>query len=183
LNPPPFLPSSSLHQNPIGDLHQRDVDPSGKGMTPWREGLRRGRLGFDGVGGVAAANGWRSERGWRPRLERGGRLHKIKGRGRLKNPKGLREGRLGLGGTSGPDQEPRPNSFTHQPPTPAHESDQKFYCFTGECFPKNSQPQKRTTRKKEGKKRNKERINSNFSSLQTGYHNIRLGFNTISKTQ
>jgi hypothetical protein len=34
-------------------LHQRDVDPSGKGMAPWREGLEEGRLGFDGgeVGG------------------------------------------------------------------------------------------------------------------------------------
>jgi hypothetical protein len=87
-------------------------------MAPWREGLRRGRLGFDGGGGVAAENGWRIERGWRPRLEGGGRLHKRKGRGRLKNPKGLGDGRLGLGGTSGPDQEPRPNSFTRQPPTP-----------------------------------------------------------------
>jgi hypothetical protein len=47
-----------------------------------------------------------------------GRLHKRKGRG-LKNPKGLGEGRLGLGGTSGPNQEPRPNSFTRQPPTPS----------------------------------------------------------------
>jgi hypothetical protein len=53
-------------------------------MEPWREGLEEGRLGFDGGGGVAAANGWRSDRGRHPRLERGGRLHKRKGRGRLK---------------------------------------------------------------------------------------------------
>jgi hypothetical protein len=53
LNRPSFLPSSSLHQKPPGDLHQRDIDPSGRGMTPWREGLEEGRLGFDGgeVGG------------------------------------------------------------------------------------------------------------------------------------
>jgi hypothetical protein len=36
-----------------------------------------------------------------------------------KNPKGLGEGRLGLGGTSGSDQEPRPNSFTRQPLPPS----------------------------------------------------------------
>jgi hypothetical protein len=42
LNPPPFLPSSSLHQNPIGDMHKRDVDPSGKRMAPRREGLEEG---------------------------------------------------------------------------------------------------------------------------------------------
>jgi hypothetical protein len=41
-------------------------------MAAWREGLEEGQLGFDGGGGVAAANGWRSERGWHPRLERGG---------------------------------------------------------------------------------------------------------------
>jgi hypothetical protein len=64
----------------MGDLHQRDVDPSGKGMAPWREGLEEGRLGFDG-GWVAAANGWRSERGWRPRLERGGSCTRDKGGG------------------------------------------------------------------------------------------------------
>jgi hypothetical protein len=56
----------------MGDLHQRDVDPSRKRMAAWREGLEEGQLGFDGGGGVAAANGWRSERGWHPRLERGG---------------------------------------------------------------------------------------------------------------
>jgi hypothetical protein len=41
-----------------------------------------------------------------------------KGEGVVKNPKGLGEGRLGLEGTSGPDQEPRPNLFTRQPRTP-----------------------------------------------------------------
>jgi hypothetical protein len=60
----------------MGDLQQRDVDPSGKEMAPWRQGLEEGQLGFDGGRWVAAANGWRSERGWRPRLERGGQLHK-----------------------------------------------------------------------------------------------------------
>jgi hypothetical protein len=54
--------------------------------------LRRGQLGFDGGGGVAAANGWRSERGWRPRLERGGRLHKRKGRGAAEKSQGIRGG-------------------------------------------------------------------------------------------
>jgi hypothetical protein len=36
-------------------------------------------------------------------------------------------------------------------------------------LPKNSKPEKRTTRKR-SKKNNKKEINSNFSSLQTGYH-------------
>jgi hypothetical protein len=36
LNSPPFLPPSSFHQNPIGDLHQRDEDPSKEGAAPWR---------------------------------------------------------------------------------------------------------------------------------------------------
>jgi hypothetical protein len=34
----------------------------------------------------------------------------------------IRGGWLGLGETSGPDHEPRPNSFTRQLPTPAHET-------------------------------------------------------------
>jgi hypothetical protein len=39
-------------------------------------------------------------------------------------------GRLGLGRASGPDRVSRPNSLTRQLPTTAHESNQKFYCFT-----------------------------------------------------
>jgi hypothetical protein len=35
----PEVLHSSFHQNPIGDLHQRDVDPRGKGAAPW-EGKR-----------------------------------------------------------------------------------------------------------------------------------------------
>jgi hypothetical protein len=42
-------------------LHQRDVDPSGKGMAPWREGLEEGRLGFDG-GEVGGSCKWVEER-------------------------------------------------------------------------------------------------------------------------
>jgi hypothetical protein len=86
----------------MGDLQQRDVDPSGRRMAPWREGLEEVRLGFDGEGGVAAANGWRSERGWRTRLERWGTAAQEIGEGAAeKNPKGLGEGRLGLGGLVG----------------------------------------------------------------------------------
>jgi hypothetical protein len=51
-----------------------------------------------------------------------GQLHKRYGRGRLKKSQGIRGGRLGLGETSGPDHEPRPNSFTRQLLTPAHET-------------------------------------------------------------
>jgi hypothetical protein len=47
----PFPPFFFPPPKPMGDLHQRDVDPSGKGMAPWREGLDEGRLGFDGEGG------------------------------------------------------------------------------------------------------------------------------------
>jgi hypothetical protein len=62
----------------MGDLHQHVVDPSGKGMAPWREGLKEGWLGFDGGRWVAAANVWRSERGWRPRQDtREGAAEKI----------------------------------------------------------------------------------------------------------
>jgi hypothetical protein len=60
-------------------------------MAPCREGLRRGRLGFDGGGGVVAANGWRSERGWRPRLERGGGCTRERG-GAAEKSQGIRGG-------------------------------------------------------------------------------------------
>jgi hypothetical protein len=43
-------------------------------------------------------------------------------------------------GASGPDRVSRPNSLTPQLSIPAHESNQKFYCFTGECFPKIPNP-------------------------------------------
>jgi hypothetical protein len=93
-----------------------------------------------------------------------------KGEGRLKNPKGLREGRLGLGGTSGPDQEPQPNSFTRQPPTPQRMSQTKnSTVLLVNASPKIPNPKSVPPERKKGK-RNKERINSNFSSLQTGYH-------------
>jgi hypothetical protein len=77
-------------------------------------------------------------------------------------------GRLGLRGASGPDRDSRPNSLTRQFPTPAHESNKKFYCFTSECFPKIPNPQSAPPERE----KNKERITSNFSSLLTGYHTL-----------
>jgi hypothetical protein len=63
--------------------------------------------------------------GRRPRAREGRGLHKGEGRGAAEKSKGTR-GRVARvrGETSGPDQDPRPNSFTRQLPTPAHESDQ-----------------------------------------------------------
>jgi hypothetical protein len=65
------------------------------------------------------------------RLERGEGLHKGEGiRGRAARVRGA----------SGPDRVSRPNLHTRQLPTRAHESNQKFYCFTGDCFPKIPNP-------------------------------------------
>jgi hypothetical protein len=86
------------------------------------------------------------------RLERGGRLHKVEGiRGRAARVRGA----------SGTDRVSRPNSLTRQLPTPVHESNQKFYCFTGECFPKFQTPVAKNPEEKTKKKR----IIFNFSSF------------------
>ena len=89
-----------------------------------------------------------------------------------KKSQGIKGGVARVRGTSGPDQEPRPNSFTRQPPTPlAHESNQNSTILLVNASPKIPNPKSvPPERKKE--KRNKERINSNFSSLQTGYHTL-----------
>jgi hypothetical protein len=72
--------------------------------------------------------------------EMGGVCTRDRGGAAEKNPKGLGEGRLGLGGESGPDRVSQPNSLTRHLLTPAHESNQKFYYFTGECFLKVQNP-------------------------------------------
>jgi hypothetical protein len=75
----------------------------------------------EGGGGAAAQ-----------RLERGG--------GAAAQGEGIRGRAARVRGASGPDRVSRPNSLTPQLPTPVHESNQKFYCFTIECFPKNLNP-------------------------------------------
>ena len=175
MNPPPFLPSYSLHQNPIGDMHQRDVDPSGKGMAPWREGLEEGaaRVWWGRWGGGCK---WVEEwEGRPPNLERGGAAAQEKGEGVAeKNPKGLREGRLGLGELVGRIKNHGPTrSHVNPRPPLAHESNQNSTILLVNASPKIPNPKSvPPERKKE--KRNKERINSNFSSLQTRYHNNKM---------
>jgi hypothetical protein len=44
LNFPPFLSHSSFHQNPIGVLHRRDVDPSGEGAALGEEEMGVARV-------------------------------------------------------------------------------------------------------------------------------------------
>lgn len=62
-------------------------------------------------------------------------------------PKGWgseREGRLGLGGklmdSPAPDRDPRPKLALTSAPDPSAQIQQVFYCFIGECFLKNSNP-------------------------------------------
>jgi hypothetical protein len=72
--------------------------------------------------------------------ERGGGCTKARERGRLHKGEGIRGRAARVRRASGPDRVSRPNSLTRQLPTPAHESNKKFYCFTGECFPKIPNP-------------------------------------------
>jgi hypothetical protein len=82
-----------------------------------------------------------------PRGEELGRLQEWK-RGREGGDQrggGVRgRGRLGLrGGTNGlptPDRDPRPKLALTSAPDPSAQVQQVFYCFTGECFLKNSNP-------------------------------------------
>jgi hypothetical protein len=84
-----------------------------------------------------------------------------------KNPKGLREGRLGLGAGSRTTAQ-LVHTSSPDPPL-AHESNQNSTILLVNASPKIPNPKSvPPERKKE--KRNKERINSNFSCLQTGYH-------------
>jgi hypothetical protein len=113
----------------------------------------------------------------------GGRLHKREGiRGRGWRPKaregvGCTRGRdLGGGaarvsGISGPDQEPRPNSLMRQLPTPTHETNQNSTILLANATQKFQTPKAHYPKEKQ-KKNNKKEINSNFSSLQTGYHTL-----------
>ena len=89
-----------------------------------------------------------------------------------KNPKGLREGRLGLGELVGRIKNHGPTrSHVNPRPPLAHESNQNSTILLVNASPKIPNPKSvPPERKKE--KRNKERINSNFSSLQTGYHTL-----------
>jgi hypothetical protein len=57
----PFLTPPT--NSPTRVLHQLVEDPRGEGLHLGGKDLRRGRLGFDGEVGVAAANGWRREGG------------------------------------------------------------------------------------------------------------------------
>jgi hypothetical protein len=92
-----------------------------------------------------------------------------------KNPKGLREERLGLGELVGRIKNHGPTrSHVNPRPPLAHESNQNSTILLVNASPKIPNPKSvPPERKKE--KRNKERINSNFSSLQTGYHRRTTG--------
>jgi hypothetical protein len=60
-------------------------------MAPWREGLRRGQLGFDEGGGWQLQMGGGVRGGWRPRLERGGGCTRERG-GAAEKSQGIRGG-------------------------------------------------------------------------------------------
>jgi hypothetical protein len=69
-----------------------------------------------------------------------------RGEGRPKGWGSEREGRLGFRGGGGlmgsppPDQDPRPKLALTSAPDPNAQIQQVFYCFFGECFLKNSNP-------------------------------------------
>jgi hypothetical protein len=79
------------------------------------------------------------------------------------------EGAARVRGISGPDQEPRPNSLTRQLPTPAHEYNQNSTVLLANATQQFQTPKVHCPKEKQKKQ---ERINSNFSSLQTGYHTL-----------
>jgi hypothetical protein len=92
--------------------------------------------------------------------------------GVLHQGEGIRGRAARVRGASGPDRVSRPNSLTRQLPTLAHESNKKFYCLIGECFPKFQTPVAQDPEEKTKKKR----IIFNFSSffLKIWYHNLHL---------
>jgi hypothetical protein len=109
-------------------------------------------------------------------MGRGGGQHKEeeRGSGRL-HTRGKKRGAARVGGRkrvgSPSDRDQRPKIAQHAyAPIPHVHNQHKFYCFL-RFSSQNSNPQKRTTRKR---RKNKEIINSNLSSLQTGYHTIKL---------
>jgi hypothetical protein len=86
--------------------------------------------------------------GWRlPRGEELGRLQAWK-RGKERGGKGVGESEGGaarvkggkLMGSPPPDRDPRPKLALTFAPDPSAQVQQVFYCFTGECFLKNSNP-------------------------------------------
>jgi hypothetical protein len=102
---------------------------------PWRG--RGGRLGLRG--GAAITWGRRRGIGTAARVEErkreggGQRGGGVRGRGRL----GLRGG---LMGSPPPDRDPQPKLALMSAPDPSAQIQQVIYCFTGECFLKNSNP-------------------------------------------
>ena len=119
------------------------------------------RLGLRGWGLLHKREGIRG-RGWRPKAREGGGGGCTRGRE-------LGEGAARVRGVSGPDQEPRPNSLTRQLPTPAHKSNQNSIVLLANATQQFQTPKVHYPNEKQKKQ---ERINSNFSSLQTGYHTL-----------
>src|SRR5699024_10023178 len=87
---------------------------------------------------------------------------------RLHKGEGIRGRASRVRGASGPDQVSRPNSLTRQLPTLAHESNKKFYCFTGEFFQKISNPCSTGPGRETKKKKNN--LQFLFFFLKIGYH-------------
>jgi hypothetical protein len=104
--------------------------------------------------------------------ESGGSSTKAREGGGLHQGEGIRGRAARIRGASGPDRVSRPNSLTRQLPTPAHESNKKFYCLIGECFPKFQTPVAQDPEEKTKKKKNN--IQFLFFFLKIWYHNLHL---------
>jgi hypothetical protein len=137
------------HENHLGFLLSSSfssffLPPNSHGRLAPTRRTPSGRLHLEEEEGGARVEGWRcnllgtKERDWggcKRGRERGGgqRGGGVRGRGRL----GLR-GKLM--GSPPPDRDPRPKLALTSAPDPSAQIQQVFYCFTGECFLKNSNP-------------------------------------------
>jgi hypothetical protein len=122
---------------------------------------------------VAAAHGW-SERGWRPRLERGGAAAQEKGEGAAEKSQGIRGGAARVRGNYWAGSRTAAQLVHTSTPEPQRMSLTKnSTILLVNASPKIPNPKSVPPERKKGK-RNKERINSHFSSLQTRYHKIPL---------
>jgi hypothetical protein len=95
------------------------------------------------VGGLGLRDGAAITWGRRRGIGAAARVEE-RGGGRPKGWGSEREGRLGLGGklmgSPPPDRDPRPKLALTSAHDPSAQIQQVFYCFTGECFLKNTNP-------------------------------------------